>query len=74
VFTNLTGAWALSTFGFISAALLPIPWALFKWGPALRARSKYSRRMMNPEKMSMEMPTAMVEDTSSATPLAGSEV
>jgi hypothetical protein len=30
--------------------------------------------MMNPEKMSMEMPTAMVADTSSATPLAGSEV
>ncbi|OCL13664.1 MFS general substrate transporter [Glonium stellatum] len=71
MFTNLTGAWALSTFGFISIALLPIPWILFKWGPILRARSKYSQRMMS-SNMQMEMPNATMEDTSSAMPLADS--
>ncbi|KAI9850243.1 MAG: hypothetical protein M1838_005969 [Thelocarpon superellum] len=39
---GLTGAWAYSLFGFISAALIPLPWLLFRWGPKLRARSRYS--------------------------------
>jgi hypothetical protein len=49
VFMGLTGAWALSLFGFISVAMLPIPFILFKWGPSLRARSKHSNTMMKPE-------------------------
>ncbi|KAF1990291.1 MFS multidrug transporter-like protein [Aulographum hederae CBS 113979] len=42
MFNNLTGAWALSTFGFISAPFILLPFAMFKFGPALRARSKFS--------------------------------
>ncbi len=41
VIENLTGAWAVSTFGFISAAFAPIPWILYVFGARLRARSKY---------------------------------
>jgi MFS transporter, DHA1 family, multidrug resistance protein len=41
--TNLGGDWAYGTFGFITILMLPIPFILFKWGPALRARSKYSK-------------------------------
>lgn len=40
--TNLTGGWTYSTFGFISAALIPIPWVLYKFGARLRAASKYT--------------------------------
>ena len=43
VFQNLTGAWALSVFGFISAAMLPFPFLLYKFGPTLRAMSPYNK-------------------------------
>lgn len=43
---GLTGAWALSLFGFLSVALLPVPWILFKWGKGLRARSSYGHKAM----------------------------
>lgn len=42
VIENLTGAWAVSTFGFISAAFAPIPWMLYLFGARLRANSKYN--------------------------------
>ncbi len=42
---GLTGAWAISTFGFISAALVPIPFVLYKFGAQIRARSKYTPHM-----------------------------
>jgi DHA1 family multidrug resistance protein-like MFS transporter len=41
--TNLTGAWAMSTFGFIAAAMIPIPWAIWWFGERLRKASKYNR-------------------------------
>ena len=40
--TNLGGDWAFGTFGFITILMLPIPFILFRWGPALRARSRFS--------------------------------
>lgn len=40
---GLTGGWAYSTFGFISAAMIPLPFFLFKFGPRLRASSKYNK-------------------------------
>ena len=43
--TNLTGGWAYSTFGFISAALIPIPWVLYRLGARFRAASKYGPQM-----------------------------
>ena len=45
VITNLTGGWTYSTFGFISAALIPIPWILYRSGARLRAGSKYGPQM-----------------------------
>lgn len=33
--------WAVSLLGFIAVALLPVPWALLKYGPAVRKRSAY---------------------------------
>lgn len=47
MFMGLSGAWALSLFGFLSAALLPVPWVLFKWGKGLRTRSPYGHGVMD---------------------------
>ncbi|KAK3196899.1 hypothetical protein K4F52_000243 [Lecanicillium sp. MT-2017a] len=33
--------WGVSVFAFISVALMPIPWTFYKFGPKLRAKSKY---------------------------------
>ena len=33
--------WATSFFGFVTIALMPIPWVLFKFGPKIRAKSGY---------------------------------
>jgi hypothetical protein len=33
--------WAGSVFAFVSVLLLPIPWAFFRYGKLLRARSSY---------------------------------
>ena len=43
----LTGAWAVSTFGFIGAALMAVPWVLYYFGGRLRMRSKYNMGTMN---------------------------
>ena len=43
--TNLTGGWTYSTFGFISAALIPVPWIIYRFGSRLRAASKYNASM-----------------------------
>ncbi|KAF2096822.1 MFS general substrate transporter [Rhizodiscina lignyota] len=37
--------WATSLLGFCTVAMAPIPWVFHKWGPKLRARSKYEREM-----------------------------
>lgn len=34
--------WATSLLGFVTVALLPIPWVLFKYGKAIRQRSEYA--------------------------------
>jgi hypothetical protein len=41
VYEKLGTGWATSLLGFISVAMLPIPWILFKWGPQIRAKSHY---------------------------------
>ncbi|MCJ1482034.1 hypothetical protein MMC06_002196 [Schaereria dolodes] len=53
---NLTGAWAYSTFGFISAVMFPIPFILFKYGARLRASSKHAGPTMLVEEKSMSKP------------------
>jgi MFS family permease len=34
-------SWATSLLGFVTVALLPIPWVLWKFGPRIRAKSAY---------------------------------
>jgi hypothetical protein len=34
-------AWATSLVGFVTVAMIPIPWIFFKWGPILRSKSVY---------------------------------
>ena len=45
LFAKVTGAWALSIFGFIGIGLLWIPFALFFFGRRLRERSRFTSRM-----------------------------
>jgi hypothetical protein len=41
VYESLGIDWATSLLGFLSLAMLPIPWGLYKWGAEIRARSKF---------------------------------
>ena len=41
VYSKLGIGWATSLLGFLSVLMLPIPWVFYKWGPAIRARSRY---------------------------------
>ncbi|KAI9891785.1 MAG: hypothetical protein M1814_002350 [Vezdaea aestivalis] len=41
---GLTGAWALSLFGFIAATLMPTPFLLYHFGARLRANSRYAAK------------------------------
>ena len=41
MYRNLGIGWATSLLGFIAAALIPVPWVLFKWGHVIRAKSHY---------------------------------
>jgi hypothetical protein len=41
MYRNLGIDWATSLLAFISVALLPVPWVLFKYGKVIRERSKY---------------------------------
>ena len=66
---GITGGWTYSTFGFISAAMVPLPWLLFFFGPTLRMRSKYGPgamamegKMMGHEMMSSEAKEEMHTD------------
>jgi DHA1 family multidrug resistance protein-like MFS transporter len=42
-FTGIGGKWALSIFGFISIALWPVPFALFRYGKIWRENSRFVR-------------------------------
>ncbi|KFY15816.1 hypothetical protein V492_01745 [Pseudogymnoascus sp. VKM F-4246] len=42
--SKLGFSWAVSLLGFVTVAMMPIPWVFFKWGPALRAGSKYLKK------------------------------
>ncbi|MCJ1352781.1 MAG: hypothetical protein MMC33_002765 [Icmadophila ericetorum] len=41
MYNRLGISWATSLLGFLSLALLPIPWILFKYGARIRAKSKF---------------------------------
>lgn len=41
IYYKLGYPWASSLLGFITLAMLPIPWVLFTWGKQMRRRSGY---------------------------------
>lgn len=41
MYETLGIGWATSLLGFISIAMLPIPFVFFKFGPKIRAKSGY---------------------------------
>jgi hypothetical protein len=41
VYKGLGVGWATSLLGFLALFMLPIPWVFFKWGPSIRAKSRY---------------------------------
>ena len=43
LYHNVGVPWGTSIFAFFAAALIPIPFLFYKYGPALRAKSKWSR-------------------------------
>jgi hypothetical protein len=56
-FTGVTPKWALYIFGFISIPIWAIPIVLFRYGPILREKSRYSRVPAAPEGMAMHRKT-----------------
>ncbi|KAF2175705.1 putative bicyclomycin resistance protein [Zopfia rhizophila CBS 207.26] len=41
MYETLGTGWTTSLLGFLSVLMLRIPWVLYKWGPAIRKRSRY---------------------------------
>ncbi|GAB1731345.1 hypothetical protein NU195Hw_g5219t1 [Hortaea werneckii] len=41
MYQHLGIAWATSLLGFVSVAMLPIPWVFYRFGPGIRGRSGY---------------------------------
>lgn len=53
---GLTGAWAYSLFGFIAAAMMPLPFVIYTFGPRFRARSPHGheKKGVMPPRMQVE--------------------
>ncbi|KAE9388526.1 MFS polyamine transporter [Gymnopus androsaceus JB14] len=49
MYAKLTFKWANTLFGCIACLLMPIPFILFFYGPAIRNRSRFSRLVMQSE-------------------------
>jgi len=45
LYRRLGTAWACTLLGFRCLALVPIPFAFIRWGPALRAQSPSCQKM-----------------------------
>ncbi|THH08248.1 hypothetical protein EW145_g2823 [Phellinidium pouzarii] len=45
MYARLTFKWANTLFAFIALLMLPIPFILFRWGPQIRARSKFASQV-----------------------------
>jgi multidrug resistance protein len=44
MYEGLGVGWASSLLGFVSLAMMPVPWVCWKWGHKLRERSQYAQR------------------------------
>lgn len=49
MYSKLGVSWATSLLGFVSVACLPIPFALFHFGPWIRKRSPFCQRLLEEE-------------------------
>jgi len=49
MYQKLGIGWASSLLGFLSLTMLPIPWVLYKWGPKIRANSKFETNKIQHE-------------------------
>ncbi|KAH9479807.1 Ascochitine biosynthesis cluster MFS transporter [Psilocybe cubensis] len=50
MYRTLDYKWANTLFGCIAAVMIPIPYVLFFYGPAIRLRSKFSRAVLEAER------------------------
>lgn len=48
MYDGLGAEWASSLVGFVALLLMPIPFVLYKFGPALRNRSRYAPTKSDP--------------------------
>ena len=46
MYDKLGTAWATSLLGFLAVLMAPMPWVFYRWGPQLRAVSKYHLQTM----------------------------
>ncbi|MCJ1265037.1 hypothetical protein MMC22_004912 [Lobaria immixta] len=46
LYETLGTSWATSLLGFFAIAMAPLPWVFYRFGPQLRAKSKYHLKMM----------------------------
>ena len=46
MYVALGVGWATSLLGFVTVALLPIPWVLWRWGDRIRARSNFAMNVV----------------------------
>lgn len=44
MYKGLGVSWATSVLGFVSLAMTPLPWMFYRYGPRIRARSKYHQK------------------------------
>ncbi|OJA17622.1 hypothetical protein AZE42_10117 [Rhizopogon vesiculosus] len=49
MFAGMTYRWGLTLWALMSAAMAPIPWILFFYGPKIRSHSKVSRKILEAE-------------------------
>lgn len=55
MYVKLGTPWATSSLGFIAVAMAPVPWLLYRYGPKLRAMSKYHLWTVELEETSEEI-------------------
>lgn len=58
MYENMGVPWASSTLGFVAIAMAPLPWVFYKWGPAMRMRSKFHQQVMEIEERKKNASTA----------------
>ena len=61
MYSKLGTAWATSLLGFLTIAMAPLPWVFYRFGPRLRAISKYHMRMVTAQESRTSSPSNNAE-------------